>query len=208
MIPDKTIALPVKCCGCRKKHDANDRRDIPHPKERGRTDSTCPFCPSKTYTLLTGHPHYPKPHRERPALTMQPMTTCLICHRPLGDDYDPMPCCSGFECGCMGMPTNPPVCSDACSTALFKGIGKGYEERRVNAGIPLFAQRYCLIQDDSCHWYICPAERREEAMKMFEALTAYWEGDMNEEPPDEPGFIERLDGAPERITFADWRAEA
>lgn len=23
-------------------------------------------------------------------------------------------CCSGYECGCMGMPIDPPVCSDEC----------------------------------------------------------------------------------------------
>ena len=23
-------------------------------------------------------------------------------------------CCSGFECGCMGLPIDPPVCSNEC----------------------------------------------------------------------------------------------
>jgi len=23
-------------------------------------------------------------------------------------------CCSGHECGCMGLPTEPPVCSEKC----------------------------------------------------------------------------------------------
>jgi hypothetical protein len=68
--------------------------------------------------------------------------------------------------------------------------------------------RFCLIQDDSCHWYICPAERREEAVRMFEACSTYWEGNMEGESPKEPGFVERLDGAPERITFTDYKTTA
>jgi hypothetical protein len=39
---------------------------------------------------------------------------CEICGEPLGPDYKPAMCCSGFECGCRGMPTNPPICSQAC----------------------------------------------------------------------------------------------
>ena len=23
-------------------------------------------------------------------------------------------CCSGHECGCMGLPTEPPICSEKC----------------------------------------------------------------------------------------------
>lgn len=59
---------------------------------------------------------------------------CLICGTEV-HDYDPMMCCSGKDCGCMGMPTNPCVCSPECYEALIKGIGKTYEERRINAGI-------------------------------------------------------------------------
>lgn len=33
---------------------------------------------------------------------------CYHCGRPLPDDYVPESCCSGRDCGCMGMPTNPP----------------------------------------------------------------------------------------------------
>lgn len=47
---------------------------------------------------------------------------CLVCHTPLPPDYDPQYCCPGAsnECGCMGQPTNPPVCSDECWNALLK----------------------------------------------------------------------------------------
>ena len=29
-------------------------------------------------------------------------------------------CCSGRECGCMGLPIDPPVCSDVCYLAWKK----------------------------------------------------------------------------------------
>ena len=37
---------------------------------------------------------------------------CLECSAVLHDDYEPQMCCGGRECGCMGMPTNPPFCHD------------------------------------------------------------------------------------------------
>jgi len=65
------------------------------------------------------------------------MYNCLICYKPV-PEYEPKFCCSGFECGCMGKPTEPCVCSDACANALFDGIGKPLEQRRVDAGIAIF----------------------------------------------------------------------
>lgn len=44
---------------------------------------------------------------------------CMVCHKSLPDDYDPKMCCSGYDCGCRGMPTNPPVCSDECWEKLM-----------------------------------------------------------------------------------------
>jgi hypothetical protein len=52
-------------------------------------------------------------------------------------DYDPKMCCSGHECGCMGMPTEPCICSEECWKALMEGIGKDFEQRRIDAGIEL-----------------------------------------------------------------------
>ena len=47
-----------------------------------------------------------------------------MCDRPncsnmveVGDDYEPKGCCSGFECGCMGMVINPVFC-DECESQL------------------------------------------------------------------------------------------
>lgn len=59
---------------------------------------------------------------------------CLICGAPV-TDYKPEFCCSGRECGCQGMPIEPCVCGDKCYDALMAGIGKTFEQRRIDAGI-------------------------------------------------------------------------
>ena len=65
------------------------------------------------------------------------MYECLICNKFV-PDYEPKFCCNGSDCGCMGQPTEPCVCSDICANALFNGIGKPYIQRRIEAGIELF----------------------------------------------------------------------
>jgi hypothetical protein len=35
---------------------------------------------------------------------------CLVC----GKEIDVNMCCSGHACGCMGQPTEPPICSEKC----------------------------------------------------------------------------------------------
>jgi len=67
------------------------------------------------------------------ATSLKPVVRCLICQKPM-TDYEPMFCCSGHECGCMGLPTNPQVCSQRCMTACLDGIGKTMEQRRIDAG--------------------------------------------------------------------------
>lgn len=44
---------------------------------------------------------------------------CMMCGKPL-EDYKPNMCCSGFMCGCMGLPTEPPICSSECWDALME----------------------------------------------------------------------------------------
>lgn len=60
---------------------------------------------------------------------------CLICRKPV-DDYEPEMCCGGFECGCMGQPLNPCVCSQRCCEAIFSCKGT-FEDRRISFGIHL-----------------------------------------------------------------------
>ena len=39
-------------------------------------------------------------------------TKCIACGADLS--YEPQMCCSGYMCGCMGLPIEPPVCSTDC----------------------------------------------------------------------------------------------
>lgn len=59
---------------------------------------------------------------------------CEICGQPVLD-YVPSFCCDGHECSCQGRPTEPCTCSATCENALFRGIGKTMEERRLDANI-------------------------------------------------------------------------
>jgi hypothetical protein len=59
---------------------------------------------------------------------------CLICEKPV-PEYEPTFCCLGIDCGCMGQPIEPCVCSDRCWNALIMGIGVSYNARRILAGI-------------------------------------------------------------------------
>lgn len=46
---------------------------------------------------------------------------CMFCGQTwLGPE--PQYCCSGRDCGCMGMPVDPIVCSEECYDNLLKGI--------------------------------------------------------------------------------------
>lgn len=41
---------------------------------------------------------------------------CEIC----GTEIEVKMCCSGHECGCMGLPVDPPVCSESCYDQYMK----------------------------------------------------------------------------------------
>jgi hypothetical protein len=62
--------------------------------------------------------------------------TCLICGKPV-PDYEPQYCCSGHECGCMGKPIEPCVCSKECDAAMFD-INGTFEDRRIRHNIELW----------------------------------------------------------------------
>lgn len=59
--------------------------------------------------------------------------TCEICEIDLVN-YDPQYCCSGHECGCMGQPNNPPVCSSKCYDILLKMWDTDTYSRENNGG--------------------------------------------------------------------------
>lgn len=66
-------------------------------------------------------------------------------------------------------------------------------------------KRYCFIGDQSGHDYLCPLDRVEEAEKMIAAVEAYWDNmdrdDLEGGCPEEPDFIERIDGGPWNYSF-------
>jgi hypothetical protein len=39
--------------------------------------------------------------------------TCMVCNKEF-EGEEPKMCCSGRDCGCMGMPIDPIVCSEEC----------------------------------------------------------------------------------------------
>lgn len=43
---------------------------------------------------------------------------CYVCDGPVFG-YIAVRCCSGFECGCRGMPEEPPLCSVECEEKVF-----------------------------------------------------------------------------------------
>ncbi len=42
---------------------------------------------------------------------------CCVCSAPM-PGHEPPTCCGGHECGCMGKPTEPNVCSKTCWETL------------------------------------------------------------------------------------------
>lgn len=42
---------------------------------------------------------------------------CIVCNKEFQGE-EPVMCCSGRDCGCMGMPIDPIVCSDECFNKL------------------------------------------------------------------------------------------
>ena len=43
---------------------------------------------------------------------------CEICET----EIEVQVCCSSFDCGCMGLPVDPPVCSSECYDKLLEKI--------------------------------------------------------------------------------------
>lgn len=65
-------------------------------------------------------------------------------------------------------------------------------------------QRFCLIQDEDCHWYICPAQFVEAAEAYFEKVSDYWNempDDVDE--PEQPEYLQQVGGSPSLVTFTN-----
>ena len=55
-------------------------------------------------------------------ITEDGIAKCIVCGLPV-PDYKPEFCCDGHECGCYGLPIEPPICSILCDENL-RGWGK------------------------------------------------------------------------------------
>lgn len=49
------------------------------------------------------------------------MYCCEVCEKDM-PDYEPVMCCTGYfiECGCMGRPIEPAICSEECWDILME----------------------------------------------------------------------------------------
>lgn len=66
-------------------------------------------------------------------------------------------------------------------------------------------ERFCVVSDGDGHSWLCPAERRTEALALIEACETYW-GSSRKGPappdPDSVNWLRRIDGI-HRLTFTD-----
>jgi hypothetical protein len=55
---------------------------------------------------------------------------CMVCGNEFQGE-EPKMCCSGRDCGCMGMPIDPVVCSDECYNNLPMFKNRNDEKQKV-----------------------------------------------------------------------------
>jgi hypothetical protein len=55
---------------------------------------------------------------------------CMVCNKEF-EGEEPIVCCSGFECGCMGLPNEPVVCSVKCYDVIMKKGNNNSGEREL-----------------------------------------------------------------------------
>jgi len=72
---------------------------------------------------------------KRNRMNKQKLTTnsCMLCEKEF-EGEEPKMCCSGRECGCLGMPIDPIVCSDECYLKLINK-NKNSETITINNNI-------------------------------------------------------------------------
>lgn len=92
---------------------------------------------------------------------------CYECKNKLTEQdheaYEPQMCCSGFECGCMGMPTEPPYCL-SCIVKGQKDRLQSLTDKVERVEIMLNAAGHCL---DSGAVVTC-RKKIKEALKELE----------------------------------------
>jgi len=75
----------------------------------------------------------------------------LYCQNPECENEiaEPIMCCSGHECGCMGLPIEPPVCSTECQTECLKTLLNKEENDDCNDPV------LCTNCDRQSEWPNC-----------------------------------------------------
>lgn len=58
--------------------------------------------------------------------------------------------------------------------------------------------RYCLVQDESAHWYVIPVNRREDWYRFVESLD-------KDDCPVPDGWAVPVGGAPSLVTFEQYQ---
>jgi len=58
---------------------------------------------------------------------------CMVCGSTF-ESEEPTFCCSGRDCGCLGMPIEPEICSDKCYEEFLK---KGIPNPEIKEFVPL-----------------------------------------------------------------------
>ena len=49
------------------------------------------------------------------------MWKCIVCGKDV-IGYEPEYCCSGRDCGCRGLPLEPPLCGKECSEKIYRNM--------------------------------------------------------------------------------------
>lgn len=81
---------------------------------------------AQPFPVVTGH------REEGAELLPWEMVNCALCGQVMF--WRPARCCDGFECGCGGMPIDPPVCSRACGEPRGDWVPIGESPESVRAG--------------------------------------------------------------------------
>lgn len=131
----------IECKFCREKYEKNIEEfgKIVNPKLPGppstMKDLTSGHGKGRNYFCETCESHYYNPvisfkrneyenlkwfsKKEWDDFVESPKFECIACGDSI-PDFDPKMCCSGHECGCLGKPTEPQVCSNKCYDQIFK----------------------------------------------------------------------------------------
>lgn len=87
---------------------------------------------------------------------------CVVCGETV-ENYKPEYCCSGEQCGCRGLPIEPPLCSVKCSSKIY-GNGETYKKNDYISAIEEGKMRTmkCILYGP------CPYEQDGQCTSKYE----------------------------------------